>query len=180
MCRRLSDDRGFTVAEAAVAMFVGAVLLGALSTLLVVASRTGAFTEGQSATLNNARNAMQQLEREVRGADFIKWCAPTGSCLEIGVQTPSSTFQTVRYTHTAEELRREIYDDATSQWSAPQTLVSRVVNEGAEPVFECDTGSTLLHVNIDLKIEPTPVSDPHLNMATSVRPRNFPTKSGCP
>ncbi len=180
MMAKARREDGFTLVEVGIAMLLGAILLTLATTLVVVAYRTGAFTQGQGFTLNDARNAMQGMEREVRGAGFINWCSPAGSCLEVGAQTPSAGFQTLRYTHSDDALQRQVYDESSSTWSEPQPVIERVANTGSEPVFACDTQSTLLRVNIDLKIKPTPASDPVLNLYTSVRPRNFPSKARCP
>jgi hypothetical protein len=178
--RSLTTEHGYSVAELAVVTLIGSVALALLASFVVHVLQSGAFTEGQSATLNDARNALQKIEKEVRGADSINWCAPAGSCLEVGAQTPIASFRTVRYTHTGTELRREVYDPGTSTWGPALTLIERVANSASEPVFACDTQSTLLRVNVDLRIQPTPQSDPTYNLATSLRPRNFPSVASCP
>lgn len=176
----LRRDDGFSLAEIAIAGLVGGIALTFLAGFLINTFETGVFTEGQAQTINDARNAMLKLEKELRGADSITWCTPTGSCLEIGAQTAGGSFRAVRYVHAGTELQRQQFDDATSTWSALQPIVQRVANAPAEPVFACDTQSTLLRVNVDLQIEPTPQSDPNYNIHTSIRPRNFPSKATCP
>ncbi len=176
----LRREDGFSLAELIVASFVGGIALTFMAMILINSFETGVFTEGQAATINDARNAMLRIEKELRGADSISWCTPTGSCLEIGAQTAQGGFRTVRYRHSGTELQRQQYDAATSTWSGYQTIVKRVVNPAPEPVFACDTQSTLLRVNVDLQIEPTPQSDPNYNVHTSIRPRNFPSKASCP
>jgi hypothetical protein len=178
--RTVRREDGSTVAELAVTAMVGSIALTFLAGFLISSFRTGVFTEGQVATINDARNAVLRIEKELRGADSITWCTPTGSCLEVAAQTADGGFRTVRYRHTGTELRREQFQPDTSTWTELQTIVERVVNSGAEPVFACDTQSTLLRVNIDLHIEPTPQSDPNYNVHTSIRPRNFPSKASCP
>lgn len=177
---RLRREDGFTVVELAVGALLASVLLALGGALLVSTYESGAFTEGQVYTLNSARTAMLQIEKEIRGADSIDWCAPTGSCLTVGAQTPTGQFRTLRYKHSDTEVTREIYDDQTSTWSAPETVLERVANDAPRPVFSCDTQSTLLRVTIDLHIEPTPQSDPSFNVTTTVRPRNFPERADCP
>lgn len=182
--RRLSDalrrDDGFTVAELSVGALVGAIAVTILAAFLINSFETGIFTEGQAATINDARDAMLRIEKEIRGADSITWCAPTGSCLEVGAQTPNGQFKTVRYVHQSNALQRQEFDTGSSTWTTPRPIVSRVVNLASDPVFACDTQSTLLRVNVELQIEPTPQSDPNYNVATSIRPRNFPSKASCP
>ncbi len=177
---RLRCDRGASLPELAVTSMIAAVFLGALGSFAVASFETGAFTEGQSATLNDVRNVMQQLEKETRGADSITWCSPAGSCLLVGAQTATGGFRTLRYTHVGTELRREIFDPVTATWSAPLTVIERLTNSASKPVFSCDTQATLLRLTIDLYIEPTPQSNPNLHVQTSIRPRNFPSVASCP
>jgi type II secretory pathway component PulJ len=177
---RRRDEEGATVAELAITALVASIALAFLAAFLVSTFGAGIFAEGQVATINDARNAMMRMEKEIRGADSIEWCSPPGSCLVVGAQTPLGGFRTVRYRHNAAVLERQEFNPSTSTWSAPQTIVERVGNTGSQPVFACDTQSTFLRVNIDLHIEPTPDSDPKYNIHTSVRPRNFPSKASCP
>lgn len=177
---RLRSDAGFTIAESAISSAVLMMALAMVAGFLISAFNGSVFAHGQSDTLNDVRNAMQQIEKEVRGADSLVWCTPAASCLQVGAQTADGGFRTVRYTHVGTELQREIFNDGTATWSAPQTVISRVTNTGDQPLFACDTQSTLLKVTVDLHIEPTPVSDPTLHVQTSVRPRNFPSIASCP
>ena len=178
--RLRSDDRGTTIAELAVTSMLAALFLGALGTFAMGSFKTGAFTEGQAATMNDVRVVMHQIEKETRSADSISWCDPAGSCIQVGAQRPSGGFKTVRYTHTGTELVREEFVPDTNTWTEPQTAIERLTNTAAQPVFACDTQSTLLRLNIDLYIEPTPQSDPNLHVQTSIRPRNFPSVATCP
>lgn len=181
LIRRLrSDQTGFTLVEVAVAGALGLGVLAVAATFVVTAVRTGLFTDGQVITINDTRTAVERLSKEIRGADSIVWCTPTSSCIQVGAQTPEGGFRTVRYTRSGENLQREEFDTTTSTWSQPEVLIERVVNEAAQPIFSCDVQSSLLKVNVDLAIQPTPQSDPVLNMNTSVRPRNFPSKATCP
>jgi prepilin-type N-terminal cleavage/methylation domain-containing protein len=180
MRRLRSDESGFSLIELLVASAIGAGILAIAGGLLVSAVRTGLFTDGQVITIDDTRTAVERMSKELRGADSIVWCAPSTNCLQVGAQTPTGGFRTVRYTRSGEDLRREVFDNATSTWSEPEILIERVVNGVDQPIFSCDVQSSLLKVNVDLAIQPTPQSDPVLNMKTSVRPRNFPSKATCP
>jgi len=182
----LRDDRGFSLAELTIGAALGSILVVILGIFLVNSLRTGAFTQGQSETINNVRNAVQQIEKEVRGADSLSW-APSGACsaytagrcVTVGAQSPSGVFKTVRYTHIATQLRREVFDSGTSTWGPARSIIERVANTGAQPVFTCDTQVTLLRLTVDLYIEPTPASNPNFHVQTSIRPRNFPSIANC-
>jgi type II secretory pathway component PulJ len=183
--RRLRSEDGMTLIELMVAGLLGSVLLIAMGGFLMSTMRAGSFTQGQSATLNDVRNAMQQVEKEVRGAESINWdCGAgytTGECLIVGAQTPTSEFRTVRYAKVGTELQRSVFDSANAVWASPRTVIERVMNTGSQDVFGCDEAVTLLRVIIDLHIEPTPSSGTTMNVQTSVRPRNFPSSAGqCP
>jgi type II secretory pathway pseudopilin PulG len=174
---------GFSLAELIVASALGAVVILLVGNFLTSSMKTGAFTEGQSATINDARNAMQTIEKEIRGADSITWpntCSPVGNCLVVGAQTVSGGFRTVRYGYTSSALTREIFDPVAGTWGTAQPVIDRVANTSTQPLFSCDTQSSLLRVTVDLHISPTPVSNPSYNLQTSIRPRNFPSKAVCP
>ena len=174
------SEEGATVAELAVVSLVGGIALTFLAIFMVNALETGIFTEGQVTTINDARNALQRIEKEVRGADSITWCAPTGSCLEVNAQKADGGFRTVRYQKVDTTLQRQEFNDGNGTWGSLRTIVERVANTGSQPVFACDTQSTYLRVNVDLHIEPTPVSNPNYNVHTSIRPRNFASIASCP
>lgn len=184
LCARVAGkvkrDDGMTLIELAIASLLGAIVLSGLGGFLISSMNAGAFSEGMSATIDDVRNAMQRIEKETRGADSITWCAPIGNCLVVGAQTPTGSFETLRYTHVSSELRREIFNTSTGTWSEPSTVIERVTNTALQPIFRCDTQTSLLRVIIDLHIEPTPQSDPNLNVQTSIRPRNFPSAAICP
>jgi hypothetical protein len=181
LLRRVRDDEsGMSLVELIVA---SALLLGALTVVcgfLISMYKGGAFAQGQTFTLNDARNTVIGIEKEVRSAESLVWCSPAGSCLEIDTMSPTGLEQTVKYTHSGTDLQRAVYDTSTSTWGTPQTIVQRVSNASGEPLFDCDTASTLLHVTIDLRLRPTPNSAPNYQLRTSVRPRNFPAVASCP
>jgi type II secretory pathway component PulJ len=178
--RRRREESGFTVIELGVAGLLGVAVVGLAATVLIVVTRAGNFTQGQGFTLNDARNAMQQMEKEFRGADFVNWCATDGTCVEVGAQTAAGGFRTVRYLHASESLNRSLLDPDTGTWSDAQPVIERLVNGTDRPVFSCDSGTTLARLTIDLWIMPTPQSNPSLNLQTSIRPRNFPERASCP
>jgi prepilin-type N-terminal cleavage/methylation domain-containing protein len=185
---KLSDETGFSLVEMMIGSALAAVVLTMVGTFLMSMLHTSIFAEGQSQTINDVRTAMYQIEKETRGADSINWCAPTGFCLELGAQTPNAGFKTVRYTCTGcsdagtqpRTLAKQDFDTATSTWGVAQPLIERLTNTGSQPVFTCDTQSTLLRLTVDLFIEPTPQSNPNLHVVNSVRPRNYPAVATCP
>jgi type II secretory pathway pseudopilin PulG len=171
--QRLADEDGFTLVEVMVAAGLGLILLIAVGSFLMSAMRASIFAETQSRTLDDARTVMKQIEKETRGAEFITWCADDGSCLEVGAQSPTGTAKTVRYTHADAQLLRAEFDSVDNEWSAQEVSVERLANSSSQPVFSCDEQSTLLRLNVDLHIEPTPTSGPNLQITTSIRPRNY-------
>ena len=178
---RLRSEQGFALLELAVGGMLAALTLAALGMFLAGSFENGTFTQGQSATLDDVREVMQKMEKEIRGADSIVWCDnPVGNCLVVGAQTSTGAFRTLRYTKSGTELRREVFNSGLQSYGPPLAMVERVANTASQPVFSCDEGSTLLRVNIDLHVEPTPRSDPNLNVHTSIRPRNFASRAVCP
>jgi prepilin-type N-terminal cleavage/methylation domain-containing protein len=180
LLRRMKPDSGFTLVELLVAAAAGSLLLAGAGNFVVGSMKSQVFTTGQSATVNDTRNATLQIEKEIRAATYIVWCAPAGSCIEMVTQTPTMQDRTVKYLHSGGQLLRSLYDPPTSTWSEPQSVIDRVANTGAQPVFACDTTSSLLKVTVDLHIRPTPNSDPTYDVLTSVKPRNFSDKASCP
>lgn len=178
--QRLGPDAGMTIVELSVTGFLASIVLAALGAFLMSSFAAGTLTEGMSSTINDVRNATQSIEKETRGADSITWCEPKGSCLQVGAQTPTGSFQTLRYSHAGTELLREVFDPVTATWGTPLPVIERLTNTSSQPVFSCDRQTSLLRVTIDLYIEPTPRSDPSLNVQTSIRPRNFPSAANCP
>ncbi len=181
------DDAGLTVTEMAIAGLLGSIVIAMAAVFLVNSMNTGIFTQGQSETINDVRNAVQKVEKEIRGADSITWAPQgpcsgytAGACLVVGAQTPNAAIRTVRYTHVGSELRRALFNDGTGIWGPAQTLIQRVQNSPSQPVFSCDTQVTLLRVKVDLYVEPTPSSNPNFHVQTSIRPRNFGTVASCP
>jgi type II secretory pathway component PulJ len=184
LVQRLRRDAGFTLIEVAIAGLLSTILLVAMGSFILSAVTAGSFTQGQSATLNDARNVVQRIEKESRGANAIEWCEPVGSCLEIDSQTPTGSFRLVRYLHAEGQLHRQEFDADAAEWSDTRVVIERLKNTAEQPVFSnsaCDAESiTLQRVIVDLYIEPTPASDPSLNVQTSFRPRNFPSVATCP
>jgi Flp pilus assembly pilin Flp len=182
--RLTRDDEGYTLVEITIAALLGTIMMVAIGGFLMSTMTAGSFTQGQSATLNDARNVMQRIEKEARGANAIEWCEPVGECLEIDAQTPTGSFQLVRYTHTEGQLLRQEFDTTAGEWADAQVVIERLKNTDEQPVFTnsaCDEESiTFQRVVVDFYIEPTPQSDPSLNIQTSFRPRNFPSVGTCP
>jgi type II secretory pathway pseudopilin PulG len=186
--RRLRDDSGWTLVELMVGSALGLLVLIIVGTFLMNMMNGSVFALGETQTINDVRNAMQQIEKEARGADSLTWCSPTGFCLEVDAQTPTGGSRTVRYQcpncsdagSTPRTLTRQVFDSVSHTWGAAQTVIQRVTNSSSQAVFACDTQSTLLRVILDLYIEPTPKSDPNLHVVDSFRPRNFPAVATCP
>jgi prepilin-type N-terminal cleavage/methylation domain-containing protein len=176
---RLHSDRGFMLIEMIIVVAIGSVLVTALGSFTVSAMKAGAFTDGQSQTINDARNAMMQLEGEIRSAGGVTWCQPTGSCLQILANTPTGSTQTVKYTYSSSALNRQVYDQDTDTWGTAQVVVQRLQNDASQPVFACDAQSTYLRINIDLRVQPSPSSNPTYDVSTTIRPRNFSQVQGC-
>lgn len=176
----LRSEEGFTLVELAIAALVGGLMLTLVAGFLIGAQRTGIFAQDQVTSLNEARNAVGSLAKEIRGAERVEICEQDGGCLELTARTPTGGTETVRYTYADGVLRRELYDDADGTWGPAQSIVDGVANTSSEPVFACDTERTFLRVAIDLRIEPASGSGQRLNARTSARPRNFSPEAVCP
>ena len=183
--KRLWSDDGFTISEVMVASLIGAILALSIGVFLVDSMRAGAFTDGESATINDARNAMGLIEKEIRGAGSVTFptpCTPAGGCLEVLANTPTGGTQDVLYTFSGPALNRQQLDPSTHLWTSPKVVVDRLQNGSTQPVFSCDAQTTLLRITVDLHIAPTPDSNPTYDVSTTIKPRNLsrvPGVSGC-
>lgn len=180
--RRLGREDGFTLVEMAIVGVLSTVVLVALAAVLIGAQRTTHFTQGQSMSLDDARLTLQQVGRDIQNAQAqsIQWCAADGSCLKLLTYDPTDELRYYRYQVEEGELRRAESPVGEETFDAGQVIIGRLANDPDEPVFGCDLHTSLLRVNIHFRIQPTPQSSPSYELATSVRPRNFPATASCP
>src|SRR5581483_1435004 len=134
MIRRVTSESGFTLVEMLVAVAASSLLLLGIGNFLVSAMNSQVFTSSESATVNETRNAMQQIEKEIRGANSISWTcgSATGNCLQMDAQKaadgPAPNTRTVKYVYASSALTRQVFDSNTSTWGAAQVIISRVAN----------------------------------------------------
>lgn len=171
---RLRADDGFSVLEMVLVSALSLLALGMVAAVVVSGLRTTGFTQGQSASLDDARTALGRLQRDVHGALGIQQCSPVSSdCLKLLIQTPAGLQQSVKYVRTANRLERFVLDPGTGTYGNPQRLIERVANDAGTPLFSCLVDSSFLRVNVALVVQPTPARSPTYDLHTSLKPRNY-------
>jgi prepilin-type N-terminal cleavage/methylation domain-containing protein len=131
---RLADDRGFSLIELMVVLAVMGVIMTAFLGLLASVQRSLVRETNRSTTMDQARLAMEGIDRQVRSGSIV--CFPTtGTSLYYTLalygpnaySTSSSSNQWVEYQVVvlSDELQRRQY---TSSWSSWRTVATGIVN----------------------------------------------------
>lgn len=174
---------GFTVVEIAVVSALFMIVLGVVSTVLWSALRTTTGAQQESNHLEEARVAVTQLERDIRGTTsnytgpFL--CGPTGYCLRLNIQHPDQSTENVRYRLDGTTLYRD--RDCTSDFSScdraeemTDTLMNRTLSPSV-PAFDCDDADGSPEIAVDLVVGPLQTignDQGRVRVDTTVTPRN--------
>lgn len=167
MRRLLRAEHGFSLAEIAIASGLAVGALAVVSSFLVSAQRTVTIEQIRSSSNDDARAAMEQVDREVRSANFI--LPLDDKTLVVSTQSNKTTLdRCVQWLVQDQQLlRREWPSGSPDDASGWRVVADNVVNqELGEPLFVLpDTpnnrfvtgGQTVdvtIHVNGDLEKSP--------------------------
>lgn len=175
----LRSEDGFTLVETMVAAVLSLLVMGSVMAVLNVTSKSQIDAQKQSTAYNEVRNAVKQIQRDVREAQALSICdqgsAVSGYCLKVAVRTPAGVTDEVRYQLTASTLVRESrFDTLTQTYGRTQTMSTVAVNRTQSPVVplvSCQTPGVLSNVLVKLIVRPSQTSGTY-RVDTTVRPRN--------
>ena len=178
------DERGITAVEMVTTVMVLGIVIAALGATLSSAQRTSAVADSEAASVDTARTAAYQLQKDVRGATAVDAtsCTPVGYCLQAYVQSPNGTLDRVRYRAVQSSppsgpttLYRDsgcsaIYTSCTISTS----LITNLQNQAqGKPLFSCVNQFTLPRIDLTMVVSPLYTSASGLLwMQFAARPRN--------
>jgi hypothetical protein len=156
--------RGFTLVEMVASLGATAVLLGAMGSLMVLATRAFPSAANASDARLNGGAAMLRIAEDVRSARRLLALTPTEIELELADRTGDGAAETVRFSWSGvagEPLLRTfntlpdetIADDVrafslTSQWIEKQATVATAATESSAQMLSSYTGSTKSTLNV--------------------------------
>jgi prepilin-type N-terminal cleavage/methylation domain-containing protein len=129
---RLAEDRGFSLIELMVVLAVMGLVMTAFLGLLASVQRSLVRETNRSTTMDQARLAMEGIDRQVRSASIM--CVPTTGTNPYymltlygpnAYSTSSSANRWVQYRVQSQTLQRRQY---TSSWSSWRTVATGIVN----------------------------------------------------
>jgi prepilin-type N-terminal cleavage/methylation domain-containing protein len=129
---RLAEDSGFSLVELMVVFAVMGVVMTAFLGLLASVQRSLVRETNRSATMDQARLALEGIDRQVRSGSIM--CVPTTGTSPYytltlygpnAYSTSSSTNRWVQYQVQSQTLQRRQY---TSSWSAWRTVATGILN----------------------------------------------------
>jgi len=130
---RLADDRGFSLIELMVVLSVMGLIMTAFLGLLASVQRSLVRETNRSTTMDQARLAMEGIDRQVRSASIL--CVPTTGTSPYytltlygpnAYSTSSSANRWVQYRVQSQTLQRRQY--ITSSWTSWRTVATGIVN----------------------------------------------------
>lgn len=173
MTPRLADERGFTLVELLIAMFLLTLLLAAISGLLVSGLRASSDTSARTAAQGNIQTAVNRLEYELR-------CASGATVPNAGTANSSVTLTlptecvhaTGQYTWCVSDgsLLRYAGGDCTT--GTPQTFASNVTTP--TPFTLLSATGELPQLQIDLDVNLTGRTSNEVSVTDTITLRNAP------
>lgn len=139
---RLRRQRGMTIVELMIAMTIGLVVLGAVSTLFINVRQTFRSAESMSRIQENARYAIEMMARDIRMAGFIG----CGNLESITVNTIASA--------PVEEL---LFENSLRGQDAPDGTIAGIALVGADTITIKHGIDSDVHLAGNLKPEDTDV-----------------------
>jgi type II secretory pathway component PulJ len=191
--RPLSDESGFTVIEFVIASALVLILFGSLGGLLVSGMNTNRFAEQETSSLDAARVAQAQIQKDLRSAvaadtttntPCVSNGAPAGYCMLLYYQSPTTgTTDQIRYRATQTggatgptNLYRDNGCDPSFTCTNSRLLVDNLDNRHQNIVmFSCDVSSSYPQISVSMVVSPlaTIQSSGTLALNTRARPRNI-------
>ena len=173
MTPRLADERGFTVVELIITMFLLAVLVAGLSNILVSGLRASSDTTARTAAQGNIQTAVNRLEYELRCASGAT--VPTAGAANSSVTLTLPTqcvHATGQYTWCVSNgsLLRDSGSDCTT--NTPQTLATNVTTP--TPFTLLSVSGQLPQLQIVLNVNLTGRGSNNVAVTDTITLRNAP------
>src|SRR5438128_2236540 len=97
LVRQSNSESGTTVLETAIAAALSLAVLLLVGMGMFVGMHTASSSQAHSEGVDKARNALDQVERDLRNATALASCTPAGSCLQVTSINPSGGASHVKY-----------------------------------------------------------------------------------
>jgi Tfp pilus assembly protein PilW len=176
---RLAGESGITLVELAVTTLVMGIIVSVFLSVLSSVQTSLVREEGRSRTMDQARLAMETLDRDIRSGNIL--CSVPASPANFGLSvytqsnaTSSVPIKWVQYRVNAQTLQRRQY--LSSAWTGWRTVASGVTNTSLTPPFTIDTsptaGSRVVNVTLLVNAAPTDPTSKNTRVASSLSIRN--------
>lgn len=173
----MKSEDGFSLVETMVGSMVGLILLTGVCATLVVSYKTGQNTANTANSLNDGRQALTQIERDLMKATVLEFCDANGegTCLRTQWPEAGGTQSIVYQLDDSTLTRLDETAFAAGQADVSAIVSRKVANLEQQPnvkLFTCTASGVLLQVDIQLALRSQSSGDPNLRLNTTVRPRN--------
>ena len=149
----VDDERGFTLVELITVMAMLAVVVTALSSVLVAATEAEEDMNRRFGSQINARIAVDQLRREIHCASSV---TPTGASASIaivlGSRCPFGGGSTVRWCTVGTGSRYALYRSTGATCSSTDKKLINYLTTGSVFTFTAQSTSSLADLSISLPI----------------------------
>jgi prepilin-type N-terminal cleavage/methylation domain-containing protein len=154
----LSDERGFTLIELLTAMSMLLIVVTALASVLVVATKAEEEMNRRFASQINARIALDQLRREIHCASAV---TPTGTSASIvivlGSRCPTAASGTiVSWCTSGTGTRHALYRQAGSTCSTSGRKAVDYLTTGTVFTYTIQPAGSLAVLSVDLPVNTKP------------------------
>lgn len=174
----MKDERGFSAIETMVASALSLVALAAILATVITAYRTQVFSQRESESLDDARTAMSQFQRDLASSDTRldttgdgdPICPASAVCLQV-VQPGAMGARTTRFRLEGTQLKRDEWNTLLGAFKNERLLHSSLANQTQSPsvpFFSCTNGEVL----VTLVVKPNPGRDETFPVKTSIQTRN--------
>lgn len=158
--RRLRDERGFTLIELLTVLGMLGIVIGALATVLMAATRTEDDLNRRFGAQINARLALDQLRREIHCASSVTPAGASSSItIVLGNRCPSAAGgATVTWCTSGSGTRYALYRAPGSTCSTSLKRAADYLTTGQVFTFTPQSASSLATLSVTLPVNPKPAS----------------------
>jgi prepilin-type N-terminal cleavage/methylation domain-containing protein len=175
----MNDDRGVTLVEVLITMMIFSVLMTFVYGLLITIQKQTRDIEKRADSVESARNALEQIDRQVRSGNVLYDPALETLPLSMRVYTQANGVERcVQWQVTGGILRSRSWsptwqtDGLVSDW---HTVARNILNTTASPPFALQGGTTAYSsrlVDVSFKVKNADAGGRVLDVKTSLSGRN--------